>query len=253
MKNTKYSNFVNKTFHHFTILGVFRDTKTFSFPITRCKCLCSCKKVFITTLNRVKRNEVKSCGHLRKTGKPALKHGHTMNGAVSPEYTSWCGIQARCYHRSHNRYHLYGGRGIKCLWKSFEEFYKDMGNKPTPLHSIERKNNNKHYCKNNCRWATNKEQANNRSTNKFYTFNGKRLTISQWADELKLSPTTMRMRLNKWSIEKALTTKPCKGIEITIENTTRTIAEWAKLTGLKHSTIYRRFKRKTSSNILSLL
>jgi hypothetical protein len=95
-----------------------------------------------------------------------MNHRHGMCG--TPEYRSWERIVQRCYNQGHVSYKNYGGRGISVCeeWrKSFMAFYRDMGRKPGGL-SLDRVNNNGNYEPGNCRWATPKQQANNRRIRK---------------------------------------------------------------------------------------
>lgn len=123
------------------------------------------------------------------------------------------GMIERCSNLKGRDYRNYGGRGVKNLWSSFEEFKKDMhesykshikmyGVKNT---SIDRIDNNGDYCKENCRWATRMEQQKNRRTNRVLTYNGKAQILSEWARDLKINRQTLHARLVKgWSVEKAL-------------------------------------------------
>lgn len=130
------------------------------------KCLCDCgNEAFVrsATLNNKRQ---KSCGCLKNelAKKRATKHG----GFGTPEYRCWVDILSRTHWKSANSFDRYGGRGIKICkkWLKFENFLNDMGKKPSKNHSIDRINNDGNYEPKNCRWATPKEQANNRSTNK---------------------------------------------------------------------------------------
>ena len=81
--------------------------------------------------------------------------------SYTKNYRRWASIQNSCNNQKNPSYKNYGGRGIKCEWQSFEEFYRDMGDPPTPEHSLDRIDNNGNYCKRNCRWATSMQQMNN--------------------------------------------------------------------------------------------
>src|SRR5262245_32332545 len=82
----------------------------------------------------------------------------------TPEYRSWQMMKNRCLNPRATDYAYYGGRGIRIAarWMKFEEFLIDMGRKPTPKHTLERRNNSKHYEKRNCCWALRQIQAQNK-------------------------------------------------------------------------------------------
>lgn len=134
-----------------------------------------------------------------------LKHGkrHT------PEYACWRGMKGRCYLPSNKTYHNYGGRGIKVCdrWlNSFQAFFGDLGERPSPQHSIERIDTNGNYEPGNCRWATAKEQGENRRDTRWLTYDGKSLCMADWANLTGIPVGTIWHRLNSgWSIEAALT------------------------------------------------
>lgn len=89
----------------------------------------------------------------------------------------------------------------------FLQFYKDMGPRPSPKHSVERKNTNGNYEASNCIWATSLEQGRNKRNNRFLTLNGETLILSDWARRVGLSTARIIRRLQLgWSIEKTLTT-----------------------------------------------
>ena len=131
----------------------------------------------------------------------------THAGRYRAEYKIWTGMLNRCFNTRTADYRLYGGRGITVCeqWrKDFERFMLDMGPRP-PKTSLDRIDNNGNYCPENCRWATNKVQSNNRRTNKTITFNGRTQTWKQWSEELGLGSGTIRMRvLSGWPTWKVL-------------------------------------------------
>lgn len=125
------------------------------------------------------------------------------------ERRAWCGMRARCRNQNNTSWHNYGGRGISVCerWQTFENFIADLGPRPSPLHSLERVNNDGNYEPGNVVWATRKEQAQNTRQVRRLSFNGETLTISDWARKLGVRVHTICTRLARgWSLERALTT-----------------------------------------------
>lgn len=138
---------------------------------------------------------------------PNLTHGLSN----TPEYRTWTAVITRCYNKNFIKYKNYGGRGIVMCdrWRSsFENFIEDMGPKPTPEHSLDRLDNNKGYYKDNCRWATPKEQSRNRRNNSLFEFEGKTFSLSELAENYNISYKTLwdRVNLYRWDLSRALTT-----------------------------------------------
>jgi hypothetical protein len=101
----------------------------------------------------------------------------------------------------------YVERGITVCpeWSDFETFVHDLGQCP-PDRTLDRKDNDKGYCKGNCHWATRKEQQNNTTFNRHVEYQGKRLTIAQWCERLGISRICLTHRLNRgWTLERAMT------------------------------------------------
>lgn len=140
---------------------------------------------------------------------PSYRHGHCTRTGHSGEYSSWSKMRRRCNEPSNNRYKDYGARGIKVCerWSSFEVFLSDMGPKPSPLHSLDRIDTNGNYDPSNCRWATSKQQNNNRRDNVVLDVNGKRQTMTQWANETGIKVGTIWYRIKAgWSPSEAILT-----------------------------------------------
>lgn len=166
--------------------------------------------------------------------------------AKAKTYSIWKAMNKRC-RRDHN----YVTKGIMVCpqWqakgrdgKAFDTFVSDMGLCPSPKHSIDRIDNSGHYSPQNCRWADSKIQGNNKSDNRYITYQGQTLTMSQWAERLGMSYYAIRARLRLgWEVEAALTTpiggKPSSAIKYLFENEQRTIVEIASAVGMPEPTL----------------
>lgn len=135
------------------------------------------------------------------------KHGQAKK---TREYNIWATMIQRCHNPKNRKYQYYGGRGIRVTqrWRSFIEFFKDMGKAPSPAHTLERKNTSGHYSPRNCRWATQVEQQNNRRDNRYYKYRGVFLSLRQVAAAVGINESTLasRMYTYNWTFKKAVET-----------------------------------------------
>ncbi len=151
-------------------------------------------------------------------------------------YWSYHNMISRCYKEYDKKFPHYGGRGIKVCdrWlEGFHNFFEDMGEKPSPDHSLDRIDTNGDYYPENCRWATREEQQNNRRDNVIVSFNGKEQTLAQWSRETGVSAKLLRVRhKNGCSIEKlfqpAFSEKMNPKQLWEFEGKAQTFAEWTK-------------------------
>ena len=158
---------------------------------------CDCGKEKIIRTDAVYTGKVVSCGcHKNKN---LRRFTHRMSG--TSVYDSWCHMKTRCDKKRGKDYKNYGGRGITYSkdWEKFENFYRDMGDKPSGM-TLERIDNNGNYCKENCKWATRSEQNNNTRHCKFYTYKGKRYSMKNLAREIQVNYWSLWYSFNKYNI-----------------------------------------------------
>lgn len=171
-------------------------------------CLCDCGNTCVVAGNKLKSGHTQSCGCVQreKTKQANSKH----NDCRKRLHSEWLNMKSRCNNPHNKHYNLYGGRGIKVCeeWnKSYLEFknwalssgYKDNL-------TIDRIDNDGDYSPENCRWATWKQQANNTSRTKKYSFGGYVLSMKEWAELFGINYGTFRDRIQKrnWQFYKCL-------------------------------------------------
>lgn len=128
---------------------------------------------------------------------PSFRHGYAFRGKRPNIYRRWQHMIQRCHNPNDRDYPRYGGRGITVCerWMDFENFLADMGEPPTSKHSLDRIDNTKGYEPNNVRWATAKQQQNNRTNTKLLTIKGATKPLSEWCELVGIGSKTVLYRL----------------------------------------------------------
>lgn len=172
-------------------------------------CRCDCGSEKIAKGSKLVHGNTKSCGclvamtnNMIRRGEPSKlrTHGEASISGRSPEYVTWLSMRQRCNDPNHSGYAGYGARGIRVCddWAhSFETFLKDMGRKPSPLHSIDRINPQLGYSAENCRWADAKMQGGNKTNSKRIVFAGGNWAIGDLAAHLNVPRSTLERRIAK--------------------------------------------------------
>lgn len=188
-------NLVGKRFGRWIVLSFYLKDENRRYKWL-CKCDCGEEKV-VFGIN-LTRGLSQSCGCLNRENllKALTKHGQAKAKNQSSEYAAWCEMKQRCADATQKNY---GGRGIGVCdrWlDSFENFFADMGKKPSPLHSLDRyPDNDGNYELGNCRWATDQQQAGNTRRNHWIEYNGKRMILEDWAREFNTDKNSILKRV----------------------------------------------------------
>lgn len=164
-------------------------------PMWLCRCTCGTEKIVPGV--RLRTGVTRSCGCLLRDSRTIprfIKHGKYGSRVRS----IWNGMIQRCSNPRRKGWENYGGRGITVCerWKSFPNFYADMGDPPDGT-SLDRVDSDGNYEPGNCRWATRTEQGANRRGNLLVTFEGKAQVLSAWATELRMSRWTLYNRYRR--------------------------------------------------------
>lgn len=188
-----YCDLAGRVFGRLTVIersGTHRSFATW-------RCLCECGNETVVTSANLKAGISKSCGCLKNDKARARQLTHGMFD--TREYACWRNMISRCTLPNADRKKRYFYRGITVCERwlhSFENFYADMGKRPSDKHSIDRKDNDGNYEPGNCRWAIKTKQTRNRSSNKMIEYKGETLPLAEWCDRLRLNYKTIFRRLS---------------------------------------------------------
>ncbi len=170
-------------------------------------CLCDCGNICEVAGTNLRRGTTHSCGCFVGDRNREIRTTHGRKRTA--EYRIWGGMKQRCRNENYQSYPRYGGRGIDYCerWESFENFFEDMGERPSSEHSIGRIENDKGYYKDNCQWELPKQQQNNLSSNRRISIDGVEKTATEWAERYGMDVMRFFGRLKLgWEPLKALTT-----------------------------------------------
>ena len=220
-----------------------------------CHCVCDCEDKT--------EKDIRAChllsGAISDCGCMFIEHHRVASTHHGMNFTRihgiWSNMKNRCNNISSTEYKNYGGRGIIYdeRWEEFENFYEDMG-KSYEEHvtefgekdtTIDRINVDGNYCKDNCKWSSIDEQANNKTTSHYITVDGKTKTAMQWSKISKVPFRTILSRLKRnWSTKDAIFTKAKRLTSYTYKDETHTVSEWARLYNMHRNTLDNRLTYK---------
>ena len=214
-----------------------------------CKCDCGTIKKYLR--QDIYRFKVKSCGCIRK-------NHISITILFKKEYNTYNNMKKRCYDEKNAYYKYYGLKGIKICerWLSgFSNFLEDMGRKPTKNHSIDRIDVNGDYCPENCRWATDKEQARNKTNTAYYEYNGEKMLIVDFCKKFNVTHSQFFWHIkNGKSLQEIIDycndyrRKPkCHNFH-TYKGIEKNQSEWASFFGVTASSMSSRIKKLKDFN-----
>ena len=183
----------------------------FKYAVWQCKC--DCGNTVVVPGKALRTGNTKSCGcYSREKSTERIVSLNTTHGKTDSRiFRIWSGTRTRCYNKNAINYEDYGGRGIAVCeeWRhdftSFLKWAEENGYKENL--TLDRKDNSKGYSPDNCRWATIKEQQNNKRSNRLVAFNGETHTVTEWAEKIGVHKDTLLLRLKNpnYTLERALT------------------------------------------------
>lgn len=189
--------------------GVVIEKLLYKGRLKKARLLCDCGKEYVAFTTTLYAGMKQSCGCVHADRIKA--QGGRWEDTKKTSWKRWERMVSRCHNPSDPSYHNYGGRGIIVCerWRnSFAAFFEDMGAPPKGRYSIDRIDNNGPYCKENCRWATDFQQAANRRDNRWYTLGDRLIMLAEAAREFGMCLWTLKSRIQRegMTMEQALST-----------------------------------------------
>ena len=168
--------------------------------ITVYKCVCDCGDEKYLRSDKIKTQQVGACGCAKNKIRPCYRRNRKPGTRIkrTSEYRAWEDIKKRCLNPKHKDYPNYGGRGIGMCdeWvNSSASFLKDMGNKPSSLHEIDRIDNELGYTKDNCHWVTKKVNNWNKRNNRVFMYKGRDVCVAELSERYKIKYSVLYYRL----------------------------------------------------------
>ena len=175
------------------------------------QCWCVCGNTVVVAAGHLKSGHTTSCGCASSRTTIAARsrtHGEAPRGQDTAEHRTWGAMMTRCYNENVRSYKRYGGRGITVCdrWHTYEDFLADMGRRPGPGYSIERKKAELGYFKDNCEWATVLTQARNKTSTRRVIYDGREMCIGELAELTGQPYMRLWTRIVEygWSAERAV-------------------------------------------------
>ncbi|QVW08761.1 AP2 domain-containing protein [Phage CBW1004C-Prop1] len=202
---------------------------------------CDCGNQFSASGYAARTSKIINCPQCAKerAKTASIKHGR----AKTSEFGIWTDMQTRCLNPNSTSYPNYGGRGIGICqrWMKFQNFFQDMGPRPSMNHSIDRIDPDGDYSPDNCRWATHKEQSRNKRNTIRVTINGVTKPLVEWCEEYGCGKAAAYQRRARGLDGEQIFLGTDQ--RITFKGITDTFSGWSKRTGIKPNTLAMRVNK----------
>jgi hypothetical protein len=235
----KMIDLTNNRFNRLLVL--YKDNESVHGKI-RWICQCNCGVIKSIAGSDLRNGDIQSCGCLSVEKHKLIFTTHGLS--QSPEYRIYMAMIARCYNVNVPNFHRYGGRGITVCdrWlHSFENFYSDMGPKPSNDHSIDRRNNDGEYSPQNCYWATHIEQNNNKCNSRKIDFDGDKISLKELSAKTNIKVGTLASRYYKGVENIGDTLREHKMYEYCGQ--LATLGEWGRKYNISYKKLHQRIQR----------